>query len=47
MEKLKFYNLKTKKPFTTDNYKLVTKSGRRFAVATVDGKQFYRIVSKK
>ena len=33
MEKLKFYDLKAKKPFTTDKYKVVVKNKRRFAVA--------------
>ena len=32
-EKLKFYDLKGKKSFTTDKYTMVTKKGRRFAVA--------------
>jgi hypothetical protein len=47
MQKLKFYNLRTKRPMTTDKYKLVTKSGRKFAVATVDGTKMYRIVPKQ
>ena len=48
MEKLKFYDLKSKKAFTSSNYKMVTKSGRRFAVAKApSGVQSYRIVGKK
>lgn len=48
MEKLSFYDLKSKKKFTTSTYKFVTKSGRRFAVATApSGCTCYRIVSKK
>jgi len=31
-EKLSFYDVKTKKKFTSDNYKVVEKSGRYFAV---------------
>ena len=51
MPKLKIYNVKTKKFFTTDKYKLIskkTKSGiRYFAVAkSPSGFQAYRIVSK-
>ena len=33
MEKLSFYDVKSKKKFTTDDYRIVTKKGRRFAVA--------------
>lgn len=45
--KLKFYNLKTRKPFTTDKYKIITKSGRRFAVAKgPSGNDCYRILGK-
>lgn len=48
MESLKFYDLKKKKAFTTSSYKLVTKSGRHFAVATApSGCKAYRIVSSK
>ena len=47
-ETLKFYDLRAKKAFTTGTYKLVTKSGRRFAVAKApSGCQSYRIVGKK
>ena len=33
MEELKFYDVKAKKKFTSDKYKVVNKKGRRFAVA--------------
>lgn len=33
VEKLKFYDLKGKKSFMTDKYKVQIKKGRRFAVA--------------
>ena len=33
-ETLKFYDLKTKKSFTTDEYKIVVRGNRRSAVAT-------------
>jgi hypothetical protein len=33
MKELSFYDLKKKKKFTTSKYKVVTKKGRRFAVA--------------
>lgn len=47
MPKLKFTDLKTKKPFETDDYKIVSKSGKNFAVAiSPSGKESYRIVSK-
>lgn len=45
MPRLKFYDLKRKKSFTTDNYKIVVKSGRRFAVAKApSGIDSYRII---
>lgn len=48
MEKLKFYDLKKKKAFMSSSYKMVTKSGRRFAVAKApSGVDSYRIVGKK
>jgi len=46
MEKLKFYNLKTKKSFLTDKYTYKTKSGKRFAVTTNNGTECWRIVGK-
>lgn len=46
--KLKFYDLRKRKTFMTDKYKLVVKSGRNFAVATSpSGVKSYRIVAKK
>ena len=48
MEQLKFYDLKARKAFTSNNYKIVTKSGRRFAVAkSPSGSPSYRIIGKK
>jgi hypothetical protein len=47
-EKLSFYDLKSKKKFTSSTYKFVTKSGRRFAVCTApSGIKSWRIVGKK
>lgn len=47
MEKLNFYDLRAKKKFTTDKYKIVVKKGRRFAVAKApSGVLSYRIVGK-
>jgi hypothetical protein len=44
--KLKFYDLKKKKAFSTDKYKLVVKKGRHFAVATApSGIPAWRIVA--
>jgi hypothetical protein len=45
-EQLKFYNLKTKKSFVTDNYVIKNRSNRRFAVAKKDGIECWRVVSK-
>ena len=46
--KLKFYDLKARKAFTTDKYKPVVKSGRKFAVATApSGIKSWRILGKK
>lgn len=43
--KLKFYDVKAKKSFMSSNYKMVTKKGRRFAVAKApSGIMAYRIV---
>jgi len=48
MEKLKFYDLKKKKSFTSTNYTTITKKGRRFAIATApSGIKSYRIIGKK
>jgi hypothetical protein len=47
MEKLKFFDLSKKKAFITDQYKLVVKKGRNFAVATnPSGKESWRIIAK-
>ena len=44
-QKLVFYDLRAKKKFETNNYKIVKKGGRRFAVAVApSGVQSYRIV---
>ena len=48
MKKLKFYDLKTKKSFQTDEYDIQTKSGRTFAVAcTPSGGKVYRVMKKE
>ena len=52
MPQLKFYDLKAKKSFTTDKYRIVSKSTKRgikyFAVAKApSGVDSYRIVSKE
>lgn len=45
---LKFYDMKAKKSFITNDYKIVKKGVRTFAVATSpSGKQSFRIVSSK
>jgi len=47
MEKLSFYDLKKKKKFMTDKYKMVTKGGRKFAVAkSPSGTDSWRIMGK-
>ena len=47
LEKLKFYDLKKRKSFSTDKYKIVTKKNRRFAVADApSGIKSWRIVGK-
>lgn len=47
MEEKKFYDLKAKKVFVTNNYKFVTKAGRNFIVAkNPSGKESWLIVSK-
>ena len=43
---LKFYDVRTKRSFTSSNYKIVHKSGRKFAVAkSPQGGECWRIVS--
>jgi hypothetical protein len=47
MMKLKFYDLKAKKSFSTAVYKPVSKSGRKFAVATTpSGGKAWRIMAR-
>ena len=47
MPQLKFYDMKAKKSFMTDKYKLVMKNGIRFAIAKApSGVDSYRIVGK-
>jgi hypothetical protein len=47
-EKLDFYDVKTKKKFKTDDYKMVKKSGRSFAVTKSPTGSYdcWRVVSK-
>jgi hypothetical protein len=48
MEKLNFYDVKSKKKFSTSDYKVLVKSGRRFAVAKGPmGNDCYRILGSK
>ena len=45
MEKLKFYDLKSRKPFTTDEYEIRIRNNRRFAVAIApSGIESWRIL---
>lgn len=46
MEQLNFYDMKTKQKFATNNYKIVSKSGRRFAVANHNGTECWRVMGK-
>ena len=48
-EKISFYDVKTKKKFETDNYKIVDKSGRKFAVSKSPAgtHECWRVVSKE
>lgn len=47
MEALNFFDLKAKKKFASDKYKIVTKSGRRFAVAKApSGCDSWRVMGK-
>jgi hypothetical protein len=52
-QKLKFYDIKAKKPFETDNYEVIEKQTARgpmmFAVAAspYTGKKVYRLLGKK
>jgi hypothetical protein len=46
--KLKFYDLKGKKAFHTDKYKVVVRKGRRFAVAKApSGVEAWRTLGKQ
>ena len=46
-EELSFYDVKGKKKFKAKEYKIVTKKGRRFAVAKApSGIDAYRILGK-
>jgi len=47
MPRLSFFDMKGKKKFETDDYSVINKSGRRFAVANApSGVKAYRIVGK-
>ncbi|MEK6835529.1 MAG: hypothetical protein AABX55_00715 [Nanoarchaeota archaeon] len=48
-EKISFYDVKTKKKFETDNYKIVEKGGRSFAVAKSPAgtHECWRVTSKE
>ena len=47
MEELTFYDLKTRKKFTTDDWEERIKNGRRFAVAIGEnGNECWRILGK-
>jgi len=47
-EKLKFYDLAAKKSFTTDKYKIVTKNGRKRAIAiSPSGNKACRFLASK
>ncbi|MBI2667777.1 hypothetical protein HYX17_03320 [Candidatus Woesearchaeota archaeon] len=48
-EKISFYDVKTKKKFETENYKIVDKGGRKFAVtkSLAGPHECWRVVSKE
>ena len=47
MEKLSFYDVKGKTKFTSSDYKIVNRSGRRFAVSKApSGIEAWRILGK-
>lgn len=47
MPVLKFYDVKAKKKFTTDKYRIITRKGRKFAVAKApSGVDAYRILGR-
>ena len=46
-QQLKFYDLKAKKSFITNDYDIITKKGRMYAVADApSGCKSFRIVAK-
>lgn len=48
MEELKFYDVKAKKSFKSEQYKQVLKNGVKFAVAKApSGIDSYRIIGRK
>ncbi len=48
-EKISFYDVKTKKKFDAEDYKIVDKSGRKFAVtkSLAGSHECWRVVSKE
>ena len=47
MVQLRFFDLKARKTFMTDKFTIVTRSGRRFAVAIApSGVRSFRIIGK-
>jgi hypothetical protein len=48
-QKIEFYDVKTKKKFSTDSYKIVERAGRHFAVAKSPAgtHECWRVVSKE
>ena len=47
METLQFYDVKGKRKFKTDKYKIVTKKGRKYAIANApSGIKAWRILGK-
>ena len=45
-KQLKFYNVKTRKSFTTSNYKYKVRNGRRFAVTKNNGIECWRVLGR-
>ena len=47
METLQFYDVKGRRKFKTDKYKIVTKKGRKYAIANApSGIKAWRILGK-
>jgi len=47
MERLKFYDVKTKKEFHSDKYQVKMKDGKRYAVAiSPSGTESWKIIGK-